>query len=217
MSRSSSAGTRRSAPERKTWRARIGAPDRTLAVACDVRKRDDIQRLLQATITRFQRVDIWINNAGHGLLDSVEKMKAVDYRPLFDTNLFGAIEGMQVAIAQMRKQGSGTIINISSVAGHIAVPFMAAYSASKAALNAVGRAAGLELRNTGVRVMTVCPGYIATPMMDRFTGGTAEGRAKVISEEPIGRMGAPEEIADAVVWLCSESAGFPPCWGTRSC
>lgn len=146
--------------------------ERVLAFACDVRRREDLENLARAAMEKYGRIDIWVNNAGHGLLDSVEKMDAADYRALFDTNLFGAVEGMKVAIAPMRKQGAGTIINISSVAGHIAVPYMAAYSASKAALNAIGRAAAIELRGTGIRVMTVCPGYIATDFPTNATRGS---------------------------------------------
>ena len=138
------------------------AAERTLAVACDVRRRSDLESLLRRTLERFGRVDIWVNNAGHGLLDSVAQMSMDECRAMFDTNFFGAVEAMQVVIPQMQRQGSGTIANISSVAGHIAVPGMAAYCATKAALNAIGKAARVELQKTGVHVMTVCPGYIQT-------------------------------------------------------
>src|SRR5205085_6933830 len=110
-------------------RQRVGSAERTLARACDVRKRADLDALLQATLAAFGRVDIWINNAGHGLSDSVANMNMQDCRAMFDTNLFGAIDGMQVAIAQMKKQGRGIIVNISSIAGHIPLPYLAAYSA----------------------------------------------------------------------------------------
>jgi short-subunit dehydrogenase len=116
-------------------------------------------------------VDIWVNNAGHGLSDSVEMMDRDDYRRMFDTNLFGAIEGMQAAILVMKQQGGGAIINISSVAGHIPLPYSAAYSASKFALNAIGKAARVELLGTGVHVMTVCPGYIGTNFDKNKTRG----------------------------------------------
>src|SRR5207237_2074256 len=101
-----------------------------------------------------------INNAGFGMQDSVAQMEMAQCRMLFDTNLFGAIECMQLVAPVMKRQGSGTIINISSIAGHIPVPFMAAYAASKHALNAIGKAARMELAGSGVHVMTVCPGYI---------------------------------------------------------
>jgi len=176
-------------------RQRIGSVDRTLAVACDVRRRADLEALLAATLRRFSRLDIWINNAGRGLLDSVEQMSMADCRSMFDTNLFGAIEGMQVAIPQMKRQGGGVIVNISSVAGHIAVPHMAAYCATKAALNQIGRAARVELRGTGVHVMTVCPGYIATGFSETAIKGADPQRLSAGS----GRRTSPERVADAVL------------------
>jgi NAD(P)-dependent dehydrogenase (short-subunit alcohol dehydrogenase family) len=178
-------------------RQRIGSPDCTIAQACDVRRHSDLENLAQAAVERFGRIDIWVNNAGHGLLDSVEKMQPQDYRALFDTNLFGVIEGMQVAIPHMRKQGGGTIINISSVAGIIAVPFMAAYSASKAALNAISRAAGVELRNTGIRVMTVCPGYIATDFPSNAIQGS--DRFRLSPSHPNRRSVPPSTVAQATL------------------
>lgn len=178
-------------------RQRLAAEERTLPLACDVRNRSDLEALAQAAVDRFGAIDIWINNAGFGLLDSVEKMKPADYRALFDTNLFGAIEGMQVAIARMKQQGGGAIINVSSVAGHIAVPYMAAYSASKAALNAIGRAAALELRNTGIRVMTVCPGYIATDFPVNATQGS--DRYRLSPAQPNKRSVTPDVVARATL------------------
>lgn len=202
--------TSRDVTRAEAARERIGELERTLAFACDVRRRSDLEALAQAAVERFGRIDIWINNAGHGLLDSVEKMKAADYRSLFDTNLFGAIEGMQVAIAQMRKQGGGTVINISSVAGYIAVPFMAAYSASKAAMNAIGRAASVELRNTGIRVMTVCPGYIATDFPENATQGT--DRFRLSPSRPQKRSVPPSAVAEAMLngYLKNESEVIVP-------
>src|SRR5579863_651937 len=141
---------------------RVGHAERTLAMACDVRHREDIDRAVGLTLHHFHRIDVWINNAGHGLLDSVAQMEMAACREMFDTNFFGAVAAMQAVIPIMRQQGSGTIINISSVAGHIPLPFHAAYSATKFALNAIGKAAGVELKKDGIRVLTVCPGYVRT-------------------------------------------------------
>ena len=143
-------------------RQRLGKLDRSSASACDVANPAQVSALIESTLNAYGRIDVWVNNAGLGLLDSVEHMDVTAYRQLFDTNLFGAIQCMQRVIPVIRAQGGGTIINISSVAGHIAVPGMAAYSASKHALNAIGKAARLELAGSGVHVLTVCPGYIAT-------------------------------------------------------
>ena len=125
----------------ETARARVGAPARTVAIACDVRNREEIDRLLSLTLHNFGRVDIWINNAGHGLLDSVASMDMKACREMFDTNLFGAVECMQAVIPVMKRQGEGMIINVSSVAGHIPLPYSAAYCATMIAKNAMGKAA----------------------------------------------------------------------------
>jgi len=143
-------------------RGRVGHAERTLALACDVRHREDVDRAIGLTLHHFQRIDIWVNNAGHGLLDSVAQMEMAACREMFDTNFFGAVAAMQAVIPVMQQQGGGTIINISSVAGHIPVPFHAAYSATKFALNALGKAAGVELKKDGIHVLTVCPGYVRT-------------------------------------------------------
>lgn len=152
----------RDAARVETARARIGYTERTLALSCDVRHREEIDRALGLILHHYQRVDVWINNAGHGLLDSVAEMRMSDCRELFDTNFFGAVAAMQAVIPVMRQGGGGTIINISSVAGHLPLPFHASYSASKFALNAIGKAASVELKGDGIHVLTVCPGYVKT-------------------------------------------------------
>lgn len=144
-------------------RARIGHVERTIALACDVRHVEEIDRVVALTLHHFQRIDVWINNAGHGLLDSVSRMDMAACREMFETNFLGAVSAMQAAIRVMQQQGAGgTIINISSVAGHIPLPFHAAYSATKFALNAIGKGANVELKNNGIHVLTVCPGYVRT-------------------------------------------------------
>jgi len=143
-------------------RSRIGNCERTLALGCDVRNREEIDRVLGLTLHHFQRVDVWINNAGHGLMDSVSGLDMAACRETFDTNLFGTIAAMQAVIPVMKQQGSGAIINISSVAGHVPLPFHAVYSATKFAMNAFGKAARIELKSSGIQVMTVCPGSVRT-------------------------------------------------------
>jgi short-subunit dehydrogenase len=152
----------RDAARDEAARQRIGQPDRMLALSCDVRNREEIDRVLGLALHHFQRVDIWVNNAGHGLLDSVSHAAPAAYRETFDTNFFGALQAMQAVIPVMEQQGGGTIINISSVAGHVPLPFHAIYSATKFAMNALGKAAGVELKKSGIHVLTVCPGYVRT-------------------------------------------------------
>ena len=143
-------------------RSRIGTADRTAAIACDVQDRRQIEDLVRACRDRFGRIDVWINNAGYGMRDSVAAMSMEECRRLFDTNFFGTIECMQAVIPVLQAQRSGTIINISSVVGHLPVPYMGAYCASKHALNAISEAARLELESSGIRVISVCPGRIKT-------------------------------------------------------
>ncbi len=143
-------------------RMRIGCAERTLALACDVRNREEIDRVVGLTLHHFQRIDVWINNAGHGILDAVANVDMAACRETFETNFFGALEAMQAVIPAMKQQSSGTIINVSSVAGHIPLPFHAVYSATKFAMNAIGKGARIELKSCGINVMTVCPGYVRT-------------------------------------------------------
>ncbi len=159
-------------------RGRVGHGERTLAMACDVRHREDIDRAIGLTLHHFQRIDVWVNNAGHGLLDSVAQMEMAAFREMFETNFFGAVAAMQAVIPVMRQQGGGTIINISSVAGHIPLPFHAGYSATKFALNAMGKAAGVELKNDGIHVLTVCPGYVRTAFSENVVRGNELKRVR---------------------------------------
>jgi short-subunit dehydrogenase len=152
----------RDASRAESARHRVGHTDRTLALACDVRNREDVGRALALTLHHFDRVDVWVNNAGVGIRDSVSDMEPPALRELFETNFFGTIHCIQAVVPAMREEGGGTIINISSVAGHIPVPFMALYSASKFAMNAIGKGARLELKRDHINVLTVCPGYVST-------------------------------------------------------
>jgi short-subunit dehydrogenase len=152
----------RDAARAETARQRIGHAERTIAMACDVRQREEIDRALALTLHNFGRVDVWVNNAGVGIRDTVADAEPSALRELFETNLFGAITSMQAVVPAMRNTGGGAIINISSVAGHLPVPYMAIYSASKFAMNAIGKGARLELRRDHINVLTVCPGYVRT-------------------------------------------------------
>jgi short-subunit dehydrogenase len=183
----------RDASRAEAARQRVGHLDRTLAMACDVRNRADIDRALEAALDRFHRVDVWVNNAGVGIRDSVVEMQASAVRELFETNFFGVIACMQVVAPAMRKnKEGGDIINISSVAGHIPVPFMALYSASKFALNALGKGARLEQKRDSINVLTVCPGYVSTEF-----GAHVVANRQVTVRPPSVRGITPERVARA--------------------
>jgi len=183
---------------------------RALAVKFDVSRSDDVQTALNNTIGAFGRLDFAFNNAG---IEPKNPAPTADYEEeewnrIIDIDLRGVFLCMKHEIPLMLKQGGGAIVNTSSGAGIIGIKGSPAYTAAKHGVIGLTRAAALDYAGQNIRVNAICPGYIATPMMDRFTGGTPEGRAKVISEEPIGRMGRPEEIANAVLWLCSDAASF---------
>lgn len=176
-------------------RQRLGPPVNSLALACDVREETQVRATVETVRQRFGRIDLWINNAGHGLLDSVATMDLAACRGMFETNLFGAVICMQAVFPVMKAQGGGTIVNISSVAGHIAVPYMAAYSATKHALNALGKAARLEMSPHHVHVMTVCPGYIRT----NFSVNAVKGAEIRRFGERVRRGITPDRVARAVL------------------
>jgi short-subunit dehydrogenase len=176
-------------------RARVGTFDQTLALACDVRNREEIDRAIGLTMHHFQRIDVWVNNAGHGLLDSVAAASMANVRETFETNLFGAMEAMQAVLPIMRQQGSGAIINISSVAGHIPIPFHGVYSATKFAMNALGKAGRIELSVAGINVLTVCPGYVRTEFAANAIHGAEPKRVRPQSVRGI----SVERVARAVL------------------
>jgi short-subunit dehydrogenase len=184
----------RDAGRAEAARSRIGHSERTLALACDVRHREEIDRAIGLTLHHLQRIDVWINNAGHGLRDSIAGMDMAACHETFSTNLFGTIEAMQAVIPVMKSQNSGDIINISSVAGHIPVPFMGVYSATKFAMNAIGKAARLELEKFGINVLTVCPGYVRTNFGENAIQGKEPQRVRPASVQGI----SADRVARAV-------------------
>jgi len=183
---------------------------RALAVPCDVTRTEDVKAALDKAVETFGHLDFAFNDAG---IEPRKPAPTADYdleewERIIAIDLRGVFLCMKHEIPLMLKNGGGAIVNTSSGAGVIGIKGSPAYTAAKHGVIGLTRAAALDYAAQNIRVNVVCPGYIDTPMMARFTGGTAEGRARVISEEPIGRMGRPEEIANAVVWLCSDAAGF---------
>lgn len=179
----------------KSAEQRIGGGSNTLSVACDVSRRDQVNALVKAAVAKFGRIDIFVNNAGFGLNDAVADMDMAEFRRMFETNLFGAVECMQAVIPLMRQQGGGDIVNISSVSGHIATPYMSGYAATKHAMNAIGKAGRMELLRHNINVLTVCPGYIATDFVKNMVKGKHSERVGSSVKYAV----TPDVVADATL------------------
>jgi len=178
-------------------------------VKTDVSKAAEVEALINKVVETYGRLDCAFNNAGiegeqAPLADSPEE----NWDRVININLKGVWLCMKYEIPQMLKQGGGAIVNTSSVAGLVGFQGIAPYVASKHGVLGLTKTAALEYATTGIRVNAVCPGVIQTPMIDRFTGGNPEAAAQFAALEPVGRLGTPEEIGEAVVWLCSEAASF---------
>jgi NAD(P)-dependent dehydrogenase (short-subunit alcohol dehydrogenase family) len=177
-------------------------------IRADVRHEDDLRALVDGTVAKFGRLDIAVNNAGtEGQFGPVTEQTPESYAAMFDTNVLGVLLSMKHELRVLQAQGSGSIINISSVLGQAAFANAALYTASKHAVEGLTKAAALEAAPFGVRVNAVAPGPIETPMLDRFTGDE-EGKAGLAATIPLARTGAPDEIAQAVVFLGSDKASF---------
>ena len=178
-------------------------------VKCDVSKTKDVKALIQKTIATFGRLDFAYNNAGiEGDSAPVHECSEENWDKTIGINLKGIWLCMKYEIPEMLKHGKGVIVNCSSVAGLVGFSGLPAYVASKHGVIGLTKTAALECAKLGIRVNAVCPGVIQTPMIDRLTGKKKESIEQFTALEPMARFGLAEEIANAVIWLCSEEASF---------
>lgn len=183
-----------------------GADARAIGVACDVTKEEDVARLVAAAVERYGRLDIMVNNAGIARDASMRKMPVADFELIIDVHLKGTWLGTRAAAAQMREQGSGgVVVNMSSISGKVGNPGQTNYSAAKAGIVGLTKAAAKELGFAGIRVNALQPGLIRTRMLDDLSDTV---RASRLTEIPLGRFGEPEEVAQVAVFLASDMSSY---------
>jgi NAD(P)-dependent dehydrogenase (short-subunit alcohol dehydrogenase family) len=175
-------------------------------VRADVAKDADVKRMVDFTVEKFGPLDIAFNNAGVEWKGPLDQATEAEYRRIFDVNVWGVLNSMRHEIPVMLKNGGGAIVNTSSVAGHVGLGQVSVYIASKHAVEGLTKSVALEFAKQNICVNAIAPGVIATEMWDRFAGD--ELRDQVASIIPVARIGASEEIAAAVLYLCSDNAKF---------
>ncbi len=177
-------------------------------VNADVRHEDDVRNLVDKTVARFGRLDVAVNAAGtEGKPGPLTEQSAESYAATFDTNVLGTLLSMKHELRVMLAQRQGSIVNVSSAYGRIGTAGASVYVASKHAVEGLTKSAAIEVAGSGVRVNVVAPGPIDTAMLTRFTG-TDERKADLVAGVPLKRMGRPEEIAQAIVFVASDKASF---------
>ena len=172
----------------------------------DVSKDADVKAMVDFTVDKFGRLDIAFNNAGVEWKGPLDQATEAEYRRIFDINVWGVLNSMRHEIPVMLKNGGGAIVNTSSVAGQVGLGQVSIYTASKHAVEGLTKSVALEFAKQNIRINAIAPGVIATEMWDRFAG--EEMRDQVASIIPVARIGASEEIAAAVLYLCSDNAKF---------
>ena len=185
------------------------AGHRALGLCCDVSDEAQVAAAIEQTVSVFGRLDAAYNNAGlHAPSVETADALAKDFDRVIAVNLRGVWACMKHELRQMRKQGSGAIVNCSSQSGLAGIAGLAAYTASKHGVIGLTKAAALEYARRGIRINVICPGTVDTPMVAKAMADHPVQMQAVIDDIPLGRMGTPEEIASAVLWLCSPGAGF---------
>ena len=182
---------------------------KALAIHCDVADDAQVEAMVEQTVATFGRLDAAYNNAGvQNIVAETADAPREDFDRVMAINLRGVWSCMKFELRQMRKQGSGAIVNCSSLGGLVGAPGRGTYHAAKHGVIGLTKSAALEYASRGIRINAVCPGIINTPMVAGMLATQAEAMKELMKDIPIARRGRAEEIADAVLWLCSPAASF---------
>jgi NAD(P)-dependent dehydrogenase (short-subunit alcohol dehydrogenase family) len=177
-------------------------------VRADVAQDGDVKKMVDFTVDKFGKLDVAFNNAGVEWNGSLDQATEAEYRRIFDINVWGVLNSMRHEIPVMLKNGGGAIVNTSSALGHVGMGQVSIYTASKHAVEGLTKALALEFAKQNIRISAVAPAGVATDMVDRSAGKEGEMRDYFTSLHPVGRIGASEEIAAAVLYLASDAAKF---------
>lgn len=187
----------------------VDAGHQAIGIACDVTDEAQVAAAIDRAVETFGRLDMAFNSAGVQAPPSdAADEKAEDFDRVNAVNLRGIWAAQKHELRHMREQGSGAIVNCSSLGGLVGLPERAAYHASKHGVIGLTKSAAVEYAPRGIRINAVCPGVVDTPMVADMLVGQAEAMAGIIAQQPIGRLGRAEEIAAAALWLCSSAASF---------
>jgi NAD(P)-dependent dehydrogenase (short-subunit alcohol dehydrogenase family) len=187
----------------------VGTGYKAIGIRCDVADEAQVKAMVERTVSTFGRLDVAFNNAGvQSPLAETADASGEEFDRVNAINLRGVWSCMKYELIQMREQGSGAVVNCSSLGGLVGIAGRGAYHASKHGVLGLTKSAALEYASRGIRINAVCPGTIETPMVAAMLSSEPEAMKDIMKDQPIGRLGRPEEIAAAVLWLCSPGASF---------
>jgi NAD(P)-dependent dehydrogenase (short-subunit alcohol dehydrogenase family) len=194
--------------EEKLKKAKAQLGEGCYPMACDVSNLSSIPVLIKDIIEKFGQIDILVNNAGINMKKDFTEVTDEEFQQVITTNLCSVFAMSREVVKEMLKRGSGSIINISSMAAQYGLPRVIAYSASKTAIDGMTRAMAVELSPKGIRINAIAPGFIETDMTAKALNADAERKQKVFARTPMGYMGKPDDIGEAALFLASDAAKY---------